>query len=141
MPYSLCWLFATILALSCPNEPRKLWDQFKEFMFEDYVRDEMDLKDAELKALEFINSLLEPIGKNVNDYELINYDVTLREEEKLGKIMEEELRIIISDMDLSCANNLNKEQKFAYDMILEKVFAGEGAMVFIDGPGETGKTD
>ena len=35
--YSLRWLFATILALCYPNEPRKLWDQFKEFMFGDYV--------------------------------------------------------------------------------------------------------
>ncbi|KAL5581039.1 hypothetical protein UlMin_013481 [Ulmus minor] len=137
MPYLLRRLFATILALSCPNEPRKLWDQFKEFMFEDYVRDEMDLKDAELKALQFINSLLEPIGKNANDYQLIDYDVTLKEEEKLSKIMEEELGIIISDMDLSCSTTLNKEQKFAYDMILGKQFVGEGAMVFIDGPGGT----
>ena len=38
----------------------------------------MHLQDAELRVLQFINSLLEPIGKNVNDYGLVDYDVILK---------------------------------------------------------------
>ena len=123
MPCSLRRLFATILAFCCLDEPKTLWNGFREFLCEDYTRNGMVLQEAELKTLQFINSVLEPIGKNVNDYGIVDYDVNLRDDEKLAKIMDEELGIVISDLDISSVNSLNKEQKIAYDMILEKVFA------------------
>ena len=68
----------------------------------------MVLQEAELKVLQFINSVLEPKGKNVNDYGIVDYDVNLRYDEKLTKIMDEELGIVVSDLNLSSANSLNK---------------------------------
>ena len=108
MPCSLRRLFATILAICCADEPKSLWNQFREFLYEDYTRDDMVLQEAELKALQFINSVLEPKGKNVNDYGIVDYDVNLRYDEKLTKIMDEELGIVVSDLNLSSAKSLNK---------------------------------
>lgn len=46
----------------------------------------------------------------------------------------------MSEQDLLAISTLNKEQKHAYDTILEKVLYGEDGAYFINGSGGTGKT-
>lgn len=64
MPSSLRCLFATLLTLCNPNHPKLLWDRYKAYMIDDYVHRNICVKDAEIQALEDINSILESSGKN-----------------------------------------------------------------------------
>ncbi|XP_075074083.1 uncharacterized protein LOC142161913 [Nicotiana tabacum] len=51
-----------------------------------------------------------------------------------------ERSIIVSNEDLLMHRKLNKEQKMAYNVILQRVFANKSGVFFIDGPGGSGKT-
>ncbi|XP_009803341.1 uncharacterized protein [Nicotiana sylvestris] len=51
-----------------------------------------------------------------------------------------ERNIIVGNEDLLLHRKLNTEQKIAYDIILQRVFANESGAFFIDGPGGSGKT-
>ncbi|XP_022862674.1 ATP-dependent DNA helicase PIF4-like [Olea europaea var. sylvestris] len=42
--------------------------------------------------------------------------------------------------DFNCVEKFNKEQRFAYDKVMEKVKNDSSGTFFIDGPGGTGKT-
>ncbi|KAL5575724.1 hypothetical protein UlMin_017423 [Ulmus minor] len=56
------------------------------------------------------------------------------------KEINEELAITVSQEDLSCISSLNRQQKYAYNLILNKVLNNEAGAFFIDGPEGTGKT-
>ncbi|XP_062112699.1 uncharacterized protein LOC133823863 [Humulus lupulus] len=74
------------------------------------------------------------MGTNLNDY-----NIELNDDEKLMKDINEELAIVVSKKDLFVVSMLNKEQKYAYDIILKKVFSNQVGAFFIDGPGGAGK--
>jgi hypothetical protein len=109
-------------------------------MFEDYMRDGLSYNDAELKAIKYISSLLEPLGKNINDYKFVPYNVNIEESERLSNMISEEMRYSVSNMDTNQEILLNEHQKQAYDIVLENIFNNKNSMFFIDGPGGTGKT-
>lgn len=46
----------------------------------------------------------------------------------------------MSEQDILTISSLNKEQRYAYDMVLERVIKCKPGAFFIDGPGGTGKT-
>ncbi|KAL5575313.1 hypothetical protein UlMin_017012 [Ulmus minor] len=140
MPYTLRRLFATILAYCEPDNPKNLWKNFENNMSEDYYKLNISKIDIKIKVLQQLNCMLESMGKNINDYQIVPYEINLSEDEKSMKEINEELTIIVSEQDLLAASTLNEQQKYAYDMILQKVFANESAAFFIDGPGGTGKT-
>ncbi|KAL5583490.1 hypothetical protein UlMin_015932 [Ulmus minor] len=134
MPYTLRRLFVTILAFYEPNDPKKLWEKFNIPMSEDYSQLNISPFDVTNKALQYLASMLESMGKNINQYHLVNYDINLSEEKKFMKEINEELAITVSQEDLSCISSLNREQKYAYDLILNKLLNNEGGAFFIDGP-------
>lgn len=59
--------------------------------------------------------MLDSIGKNINDYHLINDTINLSDEDKFMKENNEELNIVVYEQDISTISKLNKDQKFAYD--------------------------
>jgi hypothetical protein len=62
-------LFATILVFSDPINPKKLWDDYKKFMIEDYVYNNNNSREeAEYRCLIEINSWLFHHQKTLNDY-------------------------------------------------------------------------
>ena len=140
MPSELRHLFATILALCDPPNPSALWEKFKVFMCEDYVRNSLLLPEAELRALHELNVILEAMGKNINDYGLVQFDVRLETAERTSRLVDEELQILVPTEDILSVEKLNAEQRYAFDVILEKVFTDKGGLYFVDGPGGTGKT-
>ena len=75
--------------------------------------------------------MLESIEKNINDYQIVPYEINLSKDEKSMKEINEELTIIVSEQDLLATWTLNEQQKYAYDMILQKVFSNEGAAFFL----------
>ncbi|KAL2455154.1 FAD binding 3 domain-containing protein [Abeliophyllum distichum] len=100
----------------------------------------MSVNTAEIKALRSINSILEQSGKNINDYKLVPFNLSVGEDERLATMISEEIRNVSADMNILSTITLNDEQQEAYDTILRKVFNEESGMFFIDGPGGTGKT-
>ena len=140
MPFALRHLFATVLSCCAPHDPRSLWEQFKALMPEDYLNNGLHLPTAKLATLQSINSFLEPMGNNVNEYNLVHFHVDLDVNEKTLKMIDSELEIHISDEDLSAVNYLNPRQRIAYNMILDKVLSGGWGVFFIYGPGGIGKT-
>ncbi|KAL5542376.1 hypothetical protein UlMin_010086 [Ulmus minor] len=140
MTYTLRRSFVTILAFCEPNDPKKLWEKFHILMSEDYAQLNISHFHVTNKALQHLASMLESMGKNINQYHLVNYDINLSEEETFMKEINEELAITVSQEDLSCISTLNTEQKYAYDLILNKLLNNEAGAFFIDGPGGTGKT-
>ena len=56
----------------------------------------------------------------------------------MSKLIDEELYIDVSVDNLNAVDHLNAMQKYAFDLILEKVFARESGFFFVDGPGGTG---
>lgn len=140
MPTSLRHLFATLLILCNPDHPKLLWNKFKSYMTDDYVHENKPPNVAELQALEDISSILESLGKNINDYEIVSFNVNIDENERLTRMIAEETTNLDIQGDYACAASLNNQQKIAYDTIMEKVNSNSSAVYFIDGPGGTCKT-
>ncbi|XP_022881047.1 uncharacterized protein LOC111398365 [Olea europaea var. sylvestris] len=140
MPSSLKRLFAKLLTLCNPNHPKLLWDRYKAYMIDDYVHRNICVKDAEIQALEDINSILESSGKNVNDYGIVSFFVNIDETQRLARMIAEETMNFNIQRGFNCVEKFNKEQRFAYDKVMEKVKNDSSGTFFIDGPGGTGKT-
>ena len=141
MPYTLRQPFATILVYCSPNNPKSIWKKFEQAMSKDYTKlTNLTKENVRKKALLRINSIMESMGKDINNYALIDDKINLTEDDKSSKEMEEELTFVVSDKDLQSINKLNKEQKLAYDKIIGKIFSNDHGAFFIDGPGGTRKT-
>lgn len=74
--------------------------------------------------------MLESMGKNINDYHLVDYNINLSEDELFMKEINEELAIIVSEHDILAASKLNEEQKRTFDLILQKVFINNASAFF-----------
>ena len=98
-------------------------------MSEDYLNNDLHVYAAELATLHTINSLLEPMRNNVNDYNLVDFHVGLDLTEKALKLINDELEMQVSDDYISVIDNLNHRQKITHDMIIEKVLS-YGFVVF-----------
>ncbi|XP_022841842.1 uncharacterized protein LOC111365519 [Olea europaea var. sylvestris] len=140
MPYSLRILFATLLTMCNPNNPKLLWDKFKPYIINDYVNENMPAEVVEVQALEDISSILESFGKNINDYGIVSFNVNIDDDEILMRMVVEEPTKLDIKRNFSCAATLNKEQQFTYNTIMEKVQDESSEIFFIDGPGGKGKT-
>ena len=80
------------------------------------------------------------MGKPINDYPLVNCDITSNIEKNIFKEINEELYIVVDEKDIIAKWSHNFEQKYAYAMILKKVFNEEPVAFFIDGLRGSGKT-
>lgn len=48
MPYSLRRIFAMLLTMCNPNNPKLLWDKFRPYMTDDYVNENMPAEAVEV---------------------------------------------------------------------------------------------
>ncbi|XP_075091768.1 uncharacterized protein LOC142171941 [Nicotiana tabacum] len=140
MPYSLRCLFATILVHCSPDNPRELWKQFEDSMSEDFKNlANITAKDVHLAVLNHINDILHSMGRDINEFNLVSETITSSKMANEAKEVYFERNIIVSDEDLLLHRKLNIEQKMAYDVILQRLFANKSGAFFIDGPGGSGK--
>ena len=95
---------------------------------------------VQLKVLQSINSILESMGKDINNYLLTSNVLNLYEEYRISKAFEDELNILAFEKDLLSVSKLNILQKHAYNSILNRIFSNKHGAFFIDGPRGTGKT-
>nr|XP_009787858.1 PREDICTED: uncharacterized protein LOC104235742 [Nicotiana sylvestris] len=141
MPYSLRRLFATLLVYCSPDNPRELREQFEDSMSEDFkILANITAKDIHLAVLNHINDILHSMGRDINEFNLVSENITSSKMANEAKEAYFERNIIVGNEDLLLHRKLNTEQKIAYDIILQRVFANESGAFFIDGPGGSGKT-
>ncbi|XP_010669963.1 uncharacterized protein LOC104887074 [Beta vulgaris subsp. vulgaris] len=79
------------------------------------------------------------MGKDINNYPLIDGTINLQENLKTIKELEDETNIKMSEEDLLSVSKLNKNKNI-HDTIMAKVLYNQPGAFFIDGPGGTGKT-
>ncbi|XP_022851121.1 ATP-dependent DNA helicase PIF4-like [Olea europaea var. sylvestris] len=93
-----------------------------------------------MKALHYINSFLEGVGNNIIDFCLVDFDLTVNDDDIFENMIAEETTNTNFQSDIHYSKSLNKEQQNTYDIILDFVLNDKNVMFFIDGPEGTGKT-
>ncbi|KAJ9568236.1 LOW QUALITY PROTEIN: hypothetical protein OSB04_004202 [Centaurea solstitialis] len=132
MPYALRRLFATLLVYTCSNNPSELWLSFENALLEDFFKLKKQTRtEANMHALQQVDTFLQSMGDifmNLTFYPTMFREINI------------EKNIIVSDEDLQSIHRLNKNQKIAFQTIIDRINSKKGGGFFIDGPGGTGKT-
>lgn len=151
LPQQIRTLFAIILTTCAPSDPRSLWENHKESLSEDILRQarennsDMNIQFSddiynqalillEDKCISINNKLLCQLGLPAptrDRSEVLDRDV-LRERQydvdELRVYIETQKRLLLND------------QRDAYDFVMRHVASGNGGLIFLDAPGGTGKT-
>ncbi len=137
MPSQLRQLFATILDLGQPSDPKQLWEMFKLDLAEDYIHK----KESEDRAIQLayweVNQKLMENGKDVAKCHL--------EISGLEALPPVESEDSTAEKDLAEGEDmyekLNSSQRAFADDVLEAIDRkSDKNCFFVDGPGGTGKT-
>ena len=141
--YQLRQLFVAILVFNTPNDPGKLWNDFKH-VFVDDLTDEnnVSIEYAENIALIHIETLLKQHNQKISNF--IGLPKPNYNNYSLNSLIEDELRIDKSQIENMAKQKelLNEDQNFAFNQIYDAVYnkVSKNQIFFIDGPGGTGKT-
>ncbi|XP_075478866.1 uncharacterized protein LOC142519724 [Primulina tabacum] len=141
MPHVLRQLFATVLVFCCPKNPIQLWSKFHDFLSEDFAHNrDLTPKMINHRVLDIVDNNLRSMGKKLEDFFHTDKDMSLDFDDRLAKDLQTEHDIYVPAEDLLVVEQLNVEQKNAYNQILYHVCNNLSSAFFIDGPGGTGKT-
>ncbi|XP_073156638.1 uncharacterized protein [Henckelia pumila] len=141
MPAALRQLFVTVLVYCNPKNPKQLWLKFENFQSQDFEQNKnLTPYVIRRKVLDILADYLYSMGKRLDDFFSVSDDMIISFHDILTKELQTERDIIITDEDLLAVEQLNKEQKFAYNRILYHVNNNLPNVFFVDGPGGTGKT-
>ncbi|XP_075515340.1 ATP-dependent DNA helicase PIF1-like [Primulina tabacum] len=137
MPHALRQLFATVLVFCYPKNPIQLWLKYQHFLSEDFAQNNsLTSTVISHRVLDIIDNYLYSMGKKLDDFFHVDKDVSQNFDDSLAKELKSERAM----EDLLAIDQLNLEQKNAYDQILHHVHNDLPNSFFIDGPGGTGKT-
>ncbi|GAA0161762.1 hypothetical protein LIER_39294 [Lithospermum erythrorhizon] len=137
-------LFATLLHYCKPSDPPKLFKTYYEYMVEDFRKTqcESNMSEEQImhKVLQGVNDTLESLGKNVNEYNLVSFKYVTSDFKRFTREIAYERSIPVPEEDLLGINQLNSQQKTAFDTIFHHVILEKSGVYFVDGPGGTGKS-
>jgi lysophospholipid acyltransferase (LPLAT)-like uncharacterized protein len=91
-------------------------------------------------VLRDIRDMVHSMGKDIKDYGLPPISDEGQSSNDMIKEVMEEQNICIDQEHLDIYGSLNKEQREGFDEILQHVRANKSQVLFVDGPGGTGKT-
>lgn len=159
-PVQLRKLFSTILLFCIPSDPFSLWNKFKEHLAEDYVvhklssdlnvsiLSELSLNGCYDKCLLNINDLLADGGRSITDFEGFRMPTDDTRDNAFGyvdSLLSDHL--ILNAAASECPDPsllpFNENQRIILEKILElteQPHSAQSRIIFIDGPGGTGKT-
>jgi hypothetical protein len=142
-------LFVAILLHNTPMDPRVLYDTHIENMSDDYRRRLSGLIGRDATTEEIYDYALQDIEARLNRANCLLEDFNLPKphidfsSRILPRIIQEELdydRDVLQEKWLNGYDAANPDQRAILDAIQETLASGESCMLFIDGPGGTGKT-
>ncbi|CAL0312721.1 unnamed protein product [Lupinus luteus] len=140
-PIALRRLFVTILVFCDPTDVRSLWEEFKNYMVEDYPSTSCTTRNNFTnQLLRDLNDLLLLHGKQISDFDLPTVPLQAAEDNVVPRIIDEQLSFHISHEDLDAVGKLNSDQSLAFNNIMNVIEQGHSKVFFVDGPGGTGKT-
>ncbi|XP_022883872.1 uncharacterized protein LOC111400713 [Olea europaea var. sylvestris] len=93
------------------TEPRNLWDKFKNFIIEDYLHKGFTQQSVKMKALHCINSFLEGVSKNIIDFCLVDFDLTVNDDDIFETMIAEEITNINFQSNIHYSESLIKSNK------------------------------
>jgi hypothetical protein len=121
MPSSLRRLFATILVFCEPSDVSALWHKHLDALLEDYSRNNTSPVIVQQMVLIDIQNMLQSMGKDIKSFPLPDIDETYDDASGVPHEIFEEASIKHNPDDVSLADNLNIEQKAAYDEIMSAI--------------------
>jgi len=142
-------LFVTILAFGLPSEPCMLWDKYKEHICDDYKVAlqrhsivESSIEQIESWALHSLRDALAKFSKTLEDFGLPTPSVAFyRLETNRLLEVERDYNVEVLQAEVVMAiESLNDGQRAAYNGVIDAYAAHHTKVIFIDGPGGTGKT-
>ncbi|KAG5597666.1 hypothetical protein H5410_038898 [Solanum commersonii] len=80
------------------------------------------------------------MGHDINEYKLVSENIQSSSIEREAKDVHFERSIRVFEEDLLLEKKLNREQRKAYTVIVDRIFSNKAGAFFIDGPGGTGKS-
>uniref|UniRef100_I1QF23 ATP-dependent DNA helicase n=2 Tax=Oryza glaberrima TaxID=4538 RepID=I1QF23_ORYGL len=140
MPLSLRRLFATILVYCEPNDVRGLWDKHLDAMSDDYKRNNTCPHVVQQMVLIDIRGMLQSMGKEITSFPLPEIDESHDSTRGDPREIIEESSIGVETDDMNLSDQLNDEQRSAFNKIMNVVGSAQGGVFFVDGPGGTRKT-
>ncbi|CAG8766826.1 16109_t:CDS:2, partial [Gigaspora margarita] len=112
--YALCNLFLTILVFREPTDVREIWNQNFDAMSKDFIKNSIP------RGQLYINAQHD---KNIDYYNLPRITNLINKE--LPKLILEELSIPVLSKDLDKIKLLNRDQKIAFDSIIQRIDKNE----------------
>ncbi|XP_066164591.1 uncharacterized protein [Oryza sativa Japonica Group] len=140
MPASLRRLFATILVYCEPSDVRGLWDKHLDAMSDDYRRNNACPHVVQQMVLIDIRGMLQSMGKEITSFSFPEIDESHDSTRGDPREIIEESSIGVETDDMNLSDQLNDEQRSAFNKIMNAVGSAQGGVFFVDGPGGTGKT-
>ncbi|XP_053595501.1 uncharacterized protein LOC128667822 [Microplitis demolitor] len=149
--YKIRELFAVMLVFCQVGDPIKLWDKYRDNFTDDIKRRmSRNRENSELDVDIVYNQCLinlEDMVIAMSGKTLLQFGLTSpSREQEPGIINQQYLNELAYDTDkltkevIKSVPILNKEQKEAYESILNSVVSDSGRLFFLDAPGGTGKT-
>jgi hypothetical protein len=142
-------LFVTILAFGVPGEPRMLWDKYKVHICNDCKATlqrlgivEPSFEQIESWALHSLQDALAKFSKTLDDFGLPTPSIAFDwlETNRLLEV-EHDYNVEVLQAEVAMAiESLNDGQRAAYNGVIDVYAAHHAKVIFIDGPGGTGKT-
>jgi hypothetical protein len=139
----------TILAFGVPSEPRMLWDKYKEHICDDYKATlqhrgivEPSFEQIESWALHSLQDALAKFSKTLKDFGLPAPSIAFdRLETNCLLKVEHDYNVEVLQVEVAMAiESLNDGQRAAYNGVIDAYVAHHAKVIFLDGPGGTGKT-
>nr|CAD2197831.1 unnamed protein product [Meloidogyne enterolobii] len=134
-PSALRNLFSSILLFGDPKYPELLFEEFKNDLAEDFIKKYTCIYAYKL-ALSYINKHLENEGKSLKNFVTMPQEILINIDDEIIEI-DEEKKIVETFYKF-----LNEEQKIVFEYI-RKILKNEilnEKLIYIDGPGGTGKS-
>ncbi|PIA35178.1 hypothetical protein AQUCO_03600084v1 [Aquilegia coerulea] len=139
MPSAFRGLFASIVVFCNPAGVHQLWDEFYQYMIEDYPSSSTSVHAADSLLMD-LDSILSVHAKSIFDYDLPPISDNFSNDSGISDPIAMERSIIIPPEDLQSIHSLNEGQKLAFHQIVHSIEQRQSIMYFVDGPGGTGKT-
>jgi hypothetical protein len=145
----LRFLFVTILVFGVPGEPRMLWDKYKEHIYDDCKAVlqrrgivEPSIEQIESWALHSLRDGLAKFSKTLEDFGLPTPSIAFdRFETNRLLEVERDYNVEVLQAEVAMASeSLNDGQRAAYNGVIDAYVGHHAKVIFIDGPGGTGKT-
>lgn len=100
----------------------------------------IEQRDVRHRVLNHINDELHSMGHDINEYKLVSENIQSSTIEREVQDVHFDRSIRVFEEDLLLEKKLNREQRKAYTIIVDRIFSNKAGAFFIDGPGGTGKS-